>query len=179
MGKISVLRLEVDDERQPFDCGDPDLNEFFEIDSRKSSLELLSVTFVVQKEGHLVAFFSVSNDSLKREEVGREPLKRATHRMPKQKRYKSLPAVKVGRFAVAKEEQSCGLGRRILDFIKAWFTVGNKTGCRFIIVDAYKKSTGFYLRNGFSFLSEKDKDDETRLMYFDLILAINKDDVPA
>ena len=52
-----------------------------------------------------------------------------------------------------------------------WFTVGNKTGCRFLIVDAYNRSeaVSFYRRNGFEFLTSSDEADSTRIMYFDLI----------
>lgn len=61
-----------------------------------------------------------------------------------------------------------------------WIT-DNKTGCRFLVVDAYNTSRtlNFYERNGFKFL-HKDEEEErkyyricgndisTRLMYFDL-----------
>ena len=72
-----------------------------------------------------------------------------------------------------------------MDFIKSWFVDGkNKTGCRFIVVDAYNTEIPirFYTRNGFEFLfstEEQEKeftnlhtDDflETRLMHFDLIV---------
>jgi hypothetical protein len=49
-----------------------------------------------------------------------------------------------------------------------WFIENYKTGCRFITVDAYSKSLGFYLKNGFIFMTSKDEDKDTRLMYFDL-----------
>ena len=176
MSKIAVLRLDTDDERPSFDCGDDDLNEFFEKDSRQSSLELVAVTYLVQRDGRLAAFFSVSNDSIKKEEVGSTPFKRVVGQMPRPKRYSSQPAVKIGRLAVAKDAQGNGLGRSILDFIKAWFNIGNKTGCRFIVVDAYEQSIGFYHKNGFSFLSSKDQKEKTRLMYFDLIAVIRSGD---
>jgi hypothetical protein len=35
-------------------------------------------------------------------------------------------------------------------------------------LDALTTATGFYERNKFRFFTEKDKDDDTRLMYFDL-----------
>lgn len=44
----------------------------------------------------------------------------------------------------------------------------NKTGCRFITVDAYAAAIPFYLRNGFVPLNDEDIDDLTRLLYFDL-----------
>ena len=74
----------------------------------------------------------------------------------------------------------------MLDFVEGWFySSDNKTGCRFIIVDAVNAShvIAFYQKNGFKplFSSEKQeflytggKKDEpialdTRLMYFDLL----------
>ena len=55
----------------------------------------------------------------------------------------------------------------------------NKTGCRFITVDAYKQAVPFYQKNDFDFMGkeeqqrfELDKDnpesDGTYAMYFDL-----------
>lgn len=48
------------------------------------------------------------------------------------------------------------------------FTHGNRTGCRFITVDAYHDAVGFYLKCGFDFISEKDQNEITRSMYYDL-----------
>ena len=48
------------------------------------------------------------------------------------------------------------------------FTHGNRTGCRFITVDAYHDAVGFYLKCGFDFISEKDQNEMTRSMYYDL-----------
>ncbi|MBR2771102.1 MAG: GNAT family N-acetyltransferase [Bacteroidales bacterium] len=53
-------------------------------------------------------------------------------------------------------------------FRKRFFVVDNKTGCRFLTVDAYADAVPFYLKNGFVPLNEDDKDDDTRLLYFDL-----------
>ena len=52
--------------------------------------------------------------------------------------------------------------------IKSYFVVDNKTGCRFLTVDAYADAVPFYLKNVFVPLNEDDKDDDTRLLYFDL-----------
>lgn len=81
-----------------------------------------------------------------------------------------MPAVKVGRLATSHDFKNKGIGTALLDFIKVWFTHGNKTGCRFIVVDAYNKPSviRFYEKNGFQFLVADEEDQETRLMYFDL-----------
>ncbi|MCQ2225529.1 MAG: GNAT family N-acetyltransferase, partial [Paludibacteraceae bacterium] len=48
-------------------------------------------------------------------------------------------------------------------------TIDNKTGCRFLTVDAYLDAVPFYEKNGFSLLTTEDEDSTyTRLMYFDL-----------
>ena len=71
-----------------------------------------------------------------------------------------------------------------MDFIKAWFIDdANKTGCRFIVVDAYNEAIpiSYYQKNGFDFLFSTEEQEKeymglnteealkTRLMYFDLI----------
>lgn len=35
-------------------------------------------------------------------------------------------------------------------------------------VDAYRDALGFYEKSGFTFFTDSDKDDETRVMYLDL-----------
>jgi GNAT superfamily N-acetyltransferase len=94
--------------------------------------------------------------------------------MPRKKHLKSYPAVKVGRFGVHREYHRKRIGTEVMDFIKAFFTKRNKTGCRFITVDAYKNegAINFYSRNGFLFLTPEDEKEDTRLMYFDLMTFV-------
>jgi GNAT superfamily N-acetyltransferase len=165
-----IRRLSAEDVRPSFDCGEQDLNEFFAVDSIKSGRELLSVTYVVMdKKDDAIAFFSLSNDSIRRDES--PILRKLIKKIPHQKRYSTLPAVKIGRLATRASNQGNGIGTEILDFLKYWFTDGNKTGCRFIIVDAYnnEKTIKFYQKNGFSFLFSSDELEKTRLMVFDLM----------
>lgn len=56
----------------------------------------------------------------------------------------------------------------MLDFIKSYFIAENKTGCRFLTVDAYATTIPFYEKNGFIPLNNDDVDSVTRLLYFDL-----------
>lgn len=167
-----LVRLGIDDERDAaFDCGESDLNEFFFKDSKLACRELVSVTYAWIESEKTLAFFSVSNDAVKRELLTGSEFKRASRNVDRGKRYSTLPAVKIGRLGTSVEFQRNGVGTQILDFIKYWFTDGNKTGCRFIIVDAYnnEKTINFYLKNGFSFLLQTDKACKTRLMFFDLM----------
>lgn len=60
------------------------------------------------------------------------------------------------------------IGTFLLNFIKSYFLDDNKTGCRFITVDAYAAAIPFYVKNEFVALTDEDKDSTTRLLYFDL-----------
>lgn len=82
-----------------------------------------------------------------------------------------MPAVKIGRLGTSQDLHGKGYGTIVLDFLKAWFTEGNKTGCRFLVVDAYNENNviKFYKKNGFEFLTSADEEENTRIMYFDLI----------
>lgn len=169
----SLQRLGLDETRPEFDCGDSDLNEFFSNDSIESDKQLLSVTYLaLGEEKEELAFFSLSNDSIKKEVLPRSTFKRLVQKLHRQKRYSSMPAVKLGRLATKTNYQGQGVGTDILDFLKYWFTDDNKTGCKFILVDAYDndRTIKFYKDNGFDFLTIKEnKTPSTRLMYFDLI----------
>ncbi|MBR3070764.1 GNAT family N-acetyltransferase [Fibrobacter sp.] len=61
------------------------------------------------------------------------------------------------------------LGTQVLNIIKSMFVINNKTGCRFITVDAYLAAVPFYEKNGFRMMNLEDNDPHTRLMYFDLM----------
>lgn len=125
----------------------------------------------LDEEGEGVAFLSFSNDSINRELLPRSTFERVVRSIsPRSKRHSSMPAVKIGRLATRAALQSGGIGKDMLDYVKYWFTNGNKTGCKFVLVDAYNKPRiiKFYKDNGFDFLI-RDEKEETRLMYFDLI----------
>lgn len=51
---------------------------------------------------------------------------------------------------------------------KLYFAINNKTGCRFLTVDAYADAVPFYQKNGFEPLTPDDESSPTRLLYFNL-----------
>lgn len=171
---MRLIRLDPRVERGDFTCGDADLDEFYRRDSIKGAQQLLAVSYaVVNRGGKTVAFFSLSNDSIKKDLLPtKSAFKRLVKSIPFEKRYASMPAAKIGRFGVDLSFGRRGLGGDILTFLKYWFANDNKTGCRFLLVDAYNTDevVGFYRKNGFRFLAgEQDTNEDTRIMYFDLI----------
>lgn len=179
LSNFSLRRLEPDHTRRPFNCGnsdvDIDLNDFFLNDSIVSSRQLLSVTYALENQFETVAFYSVLNDRILKEDCARSRFERISRMMPREKRYGSFPSVKVGRFGVSTTHQGRKIGTALMDYIKFNFVNMNKTGCRFITVDAYNRprTVKFYLDNGFKFLTDEDKKDENRGMYFDLMPIAN------
>lgn len=155
--------LEISD-RFEFDCGNADLNDFFLNDAIPHKKHLIGVTYVFYQGTQAVAFFTVSNDSI-------ELPKRLKRKQPRSKQYRFHPAVKIGRLGVDKGHQKSGVGTELMDFIKGLFVISNKTGCRFITVDAYNIGDilRYYQRNDFIFMTSKDETTDTRSMYFDLI----------
>lgn len=164
-----IKRLNIASILKPFNCNDSDLNDFFHDDALNYLSQLLAVTYVIESKKETIAFFSVLNDKISNKDPKtKKRVKKLEKKIPHNKQYSSYPAVKIGRFAVHSNYQNKGIGTNLIDFIKASFVTKNKTGCRFITADAYKDALGFYERNGFEFLTDADKNDKTRLMYFDL-----------
>ena len=88
---------------------------------------------------------------------------------PNAKRRSSYPPIKVGRLAVSSKAQCSGLGREILAFLKAWYYNDPRAGCRFITVDALRTAEEFYGKCRFKPLVEAKPEDETILMFYDML----------
>ena len=165
-----LIRLSLDSIIKPFDCGDSDLNEFLAKDSKKFVENLLAVTYIIEDSDYTIAFFSFLNDkiSILDTETKTQWRKLVKDKLPHGKRYNSYPAMKIGRLGVSILHKNKGWGTDILNYLKDLFVTNNRTGCRFITVDAYRDSLSFYEKNGFKYLTLSDKNSDTRLMFFDL-----------
>ncbi|MCI4624942.1 MAG: GNAT family N-acetyltransferase [Candidatus Magnetoovum sp. WYHC-5] len=177
---LTLIKLSANHRIKSFDCGNDDLNEFLFQDAIEHSKQLLAITYLYEGQDYTKAYFSVLNDSIRIQDVKfKNRFKKIVLQyIPLRKRgYRSYPAVKVGRFAVNKDFHNKKVGTEIMDYIKVFFINKNKTGCRFIIVDAYRDAVGFYRKNGFNFLTEENETEDTRLMYFDLKLVGSSEQV--
>ena len=156
---------------EAFKCADGDLNDFLIDEAKDYETELLAKTYLVVNEenGDLIAYFSLLNDTVRLEDTEKSTANRINRKIPNSKRRRHYPALKIGRLAVDTRYARMGFGEEILRTIRTMFRHDNRTGCRFLTVDALASATGFYEAKGsFRFFTEKDKDDDTRLMYFDL-----------
>ncbi|MCM1318524.1 MAG: GNAT family N-acetyltransferase [Bacteroides sp.] len=170
--RCRVRRLDIGDSVSAFDCYDEDLNDFILNEASLYRNALLSVTYVVEDKitDEVLAYFSLSNDKISISDFeNKTDFNRfRKHKFTNQKRLRSYPAIKIGRLAIAKSAQRQSIGTYLLEFIEDFFIVDNKSGCRFITVDAYADAIPFYIKNNYLFLNNDDEDNRTRVMYFDL-----------
>lgn len=173
---------------EPFSCKDNDLDEFFSKDAFLYETELLGKTYAwinTADPSKIIGLVTLANDSVKAQYITNSARNRLQRSITNAKRGMNYPAVLIGRLGVSSEYRGKGLniGSQILDFIKGWFrSFDNKTGCRFIVVDAYNndKTLHFYEKNGFKPLYKTEEEErsflelnadeklETRFMFFDL-----------
>ncbi|WP_304252424.1 GNAT family N-acetyltransferase [Parabacteroides gordonii] len=168
--KRVLRRLGEEETIKSFNCGDADLNDFLFNEAPLYAKALLAITYVYDDTESILAYFSLANDriSLSDFEKKTEFNRFRRHRFVNAKRIKSYPAVKICRLGVSENCKGEGVGSGLLDVIKDFVTVSNKIGCRFLTVDAYREAIPFYIRNGFIPLEEEDKDEHTRLLFYDL-----------
>lgn len=160
-----------------FDCGNDDLNSFYKDELRMHEDELITRSYVFSPEGASVkegepapAFISFCNDAVLKARFTRGEWKKIVREVSFRKRYSSLPAVKIARLGVQTRYKRKGIGSALLNITKLLFLTNNRTGCRFITVDAYntEEAIGMYAKNHFAFMTDADKGNETRIMYYDL-----------
>jgi GNAT superfamily N-acetyltransferase len=186
---LNILTDDILEECHPFVCGDDDMDEFFQKDALDYTRYRMGKSYCFRMKDDtqtIVACFTVSNDSIRIYNLPRsrrDYMKSLTHHEKPLRRY---PGVLIGRLGVSSEFAGKGVGSEALDFVKGWFySSSNKTGCRFVIVDAVNdlQVLSFYEKNGFRPLFPTEEQEfaytmgkkdtpvklDTRLMYFDLL----------
>jgi GNAT superfamily N-acetyltransferase len=137
---------------------DHDLDNFIHNDAESHLMNRMAVTYGFFVEGitEPLGFTTLQNDSIKVQTPGYL--------------YKSSPAVKVGRLGINNKIQGHGFGGELMFMIKEFMLTNNRTGCRYITLDAYNNSRvlNFYIKNGFKPLKEIQTTRRQVLMYFDL-----------
>lgn len=166
-------KLQCHDDIAAFDCGDPDLTEYFRHDSLFYRQELLTQTYCFYRQGETqceaVALVDFCNDSLGRNLIPNRDRRQINNR---KRGYRSFPALKITRLGVDEFHRKMGIGSKLLDMVKLFFVTDNRSGCRFLTVDAYRSARGFYEKNGFvpALLPEEEEDPQspTLPMFYDL-----------
>lgn len=151
-----------------FDCGNAEVNQWFAKEVGPCTEQLLVKSFELKipddpKQDGPVGLVSLCNDAvLKRDLIEMLPV-------PEDKLFPSWPAVKVVALGVASEDQRQGVGTEIIRLITQLFTTDNRTGCRFITLEAHTAVTRFYQLLDFEFMTSADIGKKTRTLYLDLL----------
>jgi len=195
--KLHRYNADIASAFEKFDCENEDINKFFceDSDYLKYEDQMMTKSYCFTYENDIVCIFTISNDSIKKNafQGAKDDKTRMMGRFPEGKEnIQSYPAVLIGRFGAnvkyrRQNKDEIGIGTQAMKFIKQWIaSETNKTGCRFLIVDAYNEAgvIKFYKEhNNFEFLIEDETLElnmfrgnrkeitrlETRKMFFDLI----------
>ena len=182
---------------QPYVCSkDEQINRFFHEEFLDYDFQMLGKTycFVTSEKHKMVTAFTIANSSVRVDNMPKSKRNKLNRKIPFAKQRSQYPAVLVAQLAVFDEFRGMNLGRDVIDFIKSWFINPlNKTGCRYLVVDAVNKPKvlQFYIDNGFDFIFSSDVEEmqymskaeqvadndvfrETRLMVFDLMSLQSK-----
>lgn len=175
----------------PFSCGNKDLDEFFSTDYFDYAKQLMGKTYAfleVDNPREIVCAFTVANASIFTNHLPNARRKRIGKSVPQPKRDMIYPAVLIGRLGVNSGYMRRHIGTELMDSIKSWFVDDeNKTGCRYLVVDAYNEATPleYYRKNGFDFMFSTEEQEReyrsmsgdgplhTRLMFFDLMQIVH------
>ena len=179
---------------EAFSCGNEDLYAFFVNDAVRYSQQLMGKTYAFVDTLSLkdiVCAFTVSNASIFTNYLPNARKKSIGRNLPWEKRDLIYPAVLIGRLGVNSAYKKRHVGSELLDYIKQWFVdPDNKTGCRYLVVDAYNQPVplSFYERNGFKYMFSSEQQEcvyrnidsaeklHTRMMYFDLMLLSSEEE---
>jgi hypothetical protein len=155
------------------DDPDQDLNDFIRNDAEKHLHDRIAVTYTLSTtddQSIALAFATLQNDAIVTEPDDLPEVREDYS-------YAAYPAVKIGRLGVQLEYQRnklLHLGSLFLYMLKLLMLDSNRTGCRFITVDARRDkknnvdTTAFYEKNGFTLLPCRAKTSRYIPMYFDL-----------
>lgn len=185
--KCSLFPLTAPEEIDGFSCGDNDLDEFFTKDCFAYAQELLGKTYCYKLDDDpqkVVCAFTLANAGVRVSDLPNARKKKVESNIPHVKTLKDYPAVLLARLGVSKSFRSLRIGSDVIEFVKLWFLdPHNKTGCRFLIVDAYNspETLEFYEKNDFKMVFTSELQEKqyrhlnteatlsTRLMFYDLI----------
>jgi predicted GNAT family N-acyltransferase len=167
---MKIVPLTSDYNVTGFDCGDSDLNEFILEDAKHFLEKRIANTFILEDEGKIAAYFCLLNDKVSRQEITNSRWRKIKDSFPESKRFRSYPTIKIGRFAVSLDYRNRSVGTDLMKSLKLILkNESTRSAFRYITVDAYLSAVPFYLKNGFVELTEKEENDHTRLMYFDML----------
>lgn len=151
-----------------FTCGNRDLDDFLNTKEVKEFDEAgLGKTYLVFCDGDLIAYYTISNDSLRADDL--KTVK--SFSKAAEEKVEAFPAVKIGRLAVATAWRNRGVGRQILaDIAAEALFQGQRSGVRLLVLESKPAAIPFYEKCGFKLTREtkRERNRTNRTMFLDL-----------
>ena len=149
------------------------LNDFIKNDALRQQEMNLNITQLAICDGEIIGFVSILTDTLKIKTIEDKNLKEEMkNELNVVGEDNTLPAIKIGRFAIDERYTHKGLGSEIL--MSVLFNVKNiaenDVGLRFVTVEGYASAYTFYTNHNFISLK---KDDENIKEKLDIIIERN------
>lgn len=146
---MNVILIDSHHDRQDFDCGDLQLNDFLRTKARKHTKSYTGRTFVLVDtpvSDKILGFYTISSGNISCTSVPAN--------VPKH----PIPVAHLGRLAIDKKHQKKGMGEYLL--MDALYRVRRIKDDMAIyaveVVAKHEKAKAFYLRYGFSELLDND-----------------------
>ena len=144
MGKIVPLLSAPNLE---FDCGDRQLNHWFRTKAFSNEAVGFTRTHVMHNAASLVGFFTLSAAAV---DIEAAALGEASAPDP-------IPAILLGRMAVASDFQGMGVGKRLLlDAFEKANHAAEKVGAAILLVHPKPQALGYYRSQGFQNLGSQE-----------------------
>ena len=139
-----ILPLNNQHDRSGFDCGNDDLNQWFNQVATQHKRKLVSMTFVATETGsgsEVFGFYAISLVELLNADIPATCRKKLPLR---------VPAFRLGRLAVSTKHQRRQVGKFLLfDAIDRVTRISQEVGGAGLVVDAKTSAVNFYQRYGF------------------------------
>lgn len=138
----SMLAEYKSDERRRIIKHSRDMDDFLHNEAFDEQERGLSTTYLfIDKDGSLVAYLSLCNDSIRLEFTERDNMG-----LP----YATIPAIKVARLAVDARKRGMGIGNYALQFaVYVSQLVRDYSGVVFLTLDCYEHRVSYYEKFGF------------------------------
>ena len=150
-----------------FDCGDSDLNDFFNYQALLFQHEKLGQTFYgcLKKTKKTICAFTLSADSVKTVLLPGSRIKKIKELIPREKALQTYPALLIGRLGISVDFSGQGVGSQLLDYIKMYCAKRFPNLVRFLVVDAYNNNSvlPYYQKNDFSFVFSSEEQEKENL----------------
>jgi len=184
--QCTLVALSEEEKIADFDCGNEDLNDFFNHDAILYQRQLLGQTYFFRHDetGKIVCAFTWSPDGFKTSMLPNNRRRKVKKLIPYNKSLQSYPAFLIGRLGVSKDFNKQGIGSQLLEFIKFIAFVRYPNLIRFLLVDAYNDPSvlNYYQRNDFLFVFATEEQEReyhqktgseeilrTRYMFYDMM----------